>query len=112
MSNFIKTEVTNYFVEEISRLKKKELILISAQKKFDLSKEATEEFYSTARAQVLKNSRKKALVYFLIGSSLIFLGIYGTFHVKSVALYSFYVLGAISVLRSAFYVRIVIATKN
>ena len=99
-------KVEAYFASEITRLNFKSIVLKSACKKFDLSKEEAISTYHEVRQRMKKTLFLRAWTYLLLGSIFLGVGLFGTFSKTGFIFYGAILAGFGMVLTAIGYFRI------
>lgn len=86
-------EIESFLASELLQLNFKTLIIRKACKKFSLTKEESTDYYRQVKSKIRKAALNRALVYLLLGSIFLFVGISGTFGETGFIVYSKLLLG-------------------
>src|SRR6056300_1330588 len=90
-----------YLAHQMLQLSVRFYIINKASKQFKLPKDLVRSHYFKVRTQIGKKALKRALIYLIIGSMALFIGIRGTFGVSSkVLLWGALLVGSGSVITS------------
>lgn len=99
-------EVEQYFANEIMTLNFKGLVVKSACKKFNLSKEEAVEKYHEVRKSMKKSLYLRAWTYLLLGSIFLGVGLFGTLSKTGFIFYGAIIAGSGMLFTSLGYFRI------
>lgn len=72
------SEIEHYFTNEITRLNFKSIVIKSACKKYNISKEDAIKLYNEVRNKMKKSLSLRAWTYLLLGSIFFGVGLFGT----------------------------------
>lgn len=106
MNTTNKPEIEIYFANEITRLNFKSIVIKSACKKFQLTKEEAEILYCEVRKSLKKSLGKRAWTYLLIGGVFFGVGLFGTLSKTGFVFYGAIAVGAGLLLTAIGYFRV------
>lgn len=94
MSEDKPTELEEFLREEMLQLKMKSFIVKKASKRFEISQHEVEDCYLKVRSKIKRQALNRGIVYLLLGSMFLFVGIKATFGGSGVIYFGGLLLGS------------------